>query len=408
MGKVIEKLFPEGTRRRKFIRVIARFIKGINPTNIRKMYKTIKIYGFKYAFKKMSLILTGNFKSVDENGYAAWIKTNEPTEEELEKQRKHKFKISPKISVVVPMYNTKVGFFEELVNSLISQTYSNWELCLADGSEKKNHAIEEITKKDERIKYHFIGENKNISGNTNEAIKMATGDFIGLLDHDDVLPAFALYEVVDAINKNPDVEFLYSDEDKINVEVQNRFDAYFKPDFSPDTLRSLNYICHFSVFKKTLMDKLGGFRSEYDGAQDYDIILRMSEETDKIVHISKILYHWRVHGQSTAKDLATKPYTFEAGKRALEDHLKRLNYDAIVREGKFSGSYEVEYKVKGNPKVSILIPNKDGIDILKVCIDSILKKTTYDNYEIDIIENNSVEKETFELLDEYQKKNILI
>ena len=214
--KIVEKLFPEGTKRRQFIRIIGRFIKGINITNIKKIYKNIKLNGFSYTFKKIKMILSGNFKVQNIPEYHAWIVTNEPTEEELEKQRTHKFKISPKISIIVPMYKTPINFFEELVDCLINQTYTNWELCLADGSEEKNEEIEKIVKKDERIKYHFIGENKNISGNTNEALKLATGDYIGLLDHDDLLPIFSLYEVVNAINKNPEAEFLYSDEDKIN------------------------------------------------------------------------------------------------------------------------------------------------------------------------------------------------
>jgi len=335
--------------------------------------------------------------------YLSWIIANEPTEEELEEQRKHKFKLNPKISIIVPMYKTPVNFFEELVDSLIDQTYSNWELCLADGSEEKNEELEKISGKDNRVKYHFIGENKNISGNTNEALKLVTGDYVALLDHDDVLPKFSLYEVVKAINENPDVEFIYTDEDKIEETIDKRFDAYFKPDFAPDTLNCVNYICHFSIFKKELMDKLGGFRSKYDGAQDHDIILRMSEETDKIVHISKILYHWRVHKGSTARVPEAKPYAIEAGRLAVEDHLKRIGRDATVKIGKFSGSFEIEYKIKGNPKVSIMIPNKDGIDILKVCVESILEKTTYDNYEIDIIENNSEDSKTFEYYKEIEK-----
>ena len=241
--------------------------------------------------------------------------------------------------------------------------------------------------KDERIKYKFLGENKGIAGNTNAAIEMATGDYIALLDHDDILADYALYEVVYAINKFPNSEFLYSDEDKID-ENDNRYDAYFKPDFAPDTLRCQNYICHFSIFKKELMEKLNGFKADYDGAQDYDIFFRMSEtaKPENITHIPKILYHWRVHSQSTAKlNSHAKNYAFEAGKKAIEDHLKRVGLDGEVKEGCIEGIYRVDYKVKGNPKVSIVIPNKDGKDILKVCIDSILEKTTYENYEIIVV-----------------------
>lgn len=336
--------------------------------------------------------------------YERWIYLNEPNVKELKEQRKEKFKIAPKISIIVPMYNTPENYFEELVDSLINQTYSNWELCLADGSEKQNDNILQITKKDERIKYKFLNSNKGISSNTNEALKLATGDYIGLLDHDDLLPQFALYEVVKCINENPDVEFIYSDEDKCTTK-EERYDAHFKPDFAIDTLRSVNYICHFSVFKKELMDKLGGFRTEFDGAQDYDIILRMSENTDKIVHIPKILYHWRVHSNSTAAATAgdAKPYAFEAGKRAIESHLERVGLKAKVEHGVSLGIYRVIYDVIGNPKVSIVIPNMDHIEELKVCIDSILEKTTYSNYEIIVVENNSKKEETFELYKEIEK-----
>ena len=399
----LNKIFPEGTKRRKFIRIILRGIKSINITNIKKIIKNIKTYGFKNTFEKVKFVLSKNMNKNDKEEYLNWIELNEPNGNDLELQRKHKFNYEPKISLVVPMYNTPTNFFEELVDSLINQTYPNWELCLVDGSPEKNEEIERIAGKDKRIKYKFLGVNKNISGNTNEALKLVTGDFIGLLDHDDLLMDFTLFEVVKVINANPNVEFIYTDEDKIDETVDKRFDAYFKSDYAPDTLNSINYICHFSVFKKELMDKLGGFRSEYDGAQDYDIILRMTEITQNIIHIPKILYHWRVHKDSTARVPEAKPYAIEAGRKAIEDHLKRIGRNATVKLGMVKGSYEVEYKVEGEPKVSIMIPNKDGIDILKVCVESILEKTTYKNYEINIIENNSEKQETFEYYKELEK-----
>ena len=372
----------------------------------------IKKYGFLKTVKKCikvvirKIIRTLKHETVLTYGdYGGWIKYNEPSEEELKKQSKVKFKNAPKISVIVPMYNTPETFFKDLVDCMIDQTYSNWELCLADGSKEQNEALKKYWEKDERIKYKFLNENKGIAGNTNAAIEMATGDYIALLDHDDVLAKYALYEMVYAINKYPEAEFLYSDEDKVD-EHGNRYDAYFKTDFAPDSLRSQNYICHFSVFRKDLMDKLEGFRPDYDGAQDYDIFLRMSEiaEHKNIIHIPKILYHWRVHSESTAKlNSNAKNYAFEAGKKAIGDHLKRIGLEGEVTEGCIDGFYRVDYKVKGNPKVSILIPNKDGKDILKVCIDSILEKTTYDNYEIIVIENNSTSTEIYDYYKEIIK-----
>ncbi len=372
----------------------------------------IKKYGFiktikkciRTVLRKIVRFLKGE-KDLQYGDYGGWIKYNEPKDADLKIQMKKRFEFEPKISVIVPMYNTKEKFFKDLVNCMINQTYSNWELCLADGSPKQNESLKKYYEKDERIKYKFLGENKGIAGNTNAAIEMATGDYIALLDHDDILADYALYEVVYAINKYPNSEFLYSDEDKID-ENDNRYDAYFKPDFAPDTLRCQNYICHFSIFKKELMEKLNGFKADYDGAQDYDIFLRMSEiaKPENITHIPKILYHWRVHSESTAKlNSHAKNYAFEAGKKAIEDHLKRVGLDGEVSEGCIEGIYRVDYKVKGNPKVSIVIPNKDGKDILKVCIDSILEKTTYKNYEIVVVENNSDSYEIFEYYKELIK-----
>ena len=368
---------------------------------LKEQKNKIKEKGWRVTWIEMKRYMVMGTAAEPENLYQIWIEKNEPTKEELQEQKNTKFKINPKISIIIPMYNTPVNFFEELVDNLIGQTYSNWELCLADGSPEENKELEKIYKKDERIKYKFIGENKGIAGNTNEALSLVTGDFVALLDHDDLLPLFSLYEIVKCINENPDAEFIYTDEDKFEKLGGKRYDPYFKSDFAPDTLRANNFICHFSVFKKELMDKLGGFRSEYDGAQDYDILLRMSEETNKIVHIPKILYHWRVHALSTAKAGGTaKPYAYEAGIKAIQDHINRLGLKGTVEQGNTLGTYKINYEVIGNPKVSIIIPNKDYINTLKVCLNSLKKLTTYENYEIIVVENNSEESETFE----YYKK----
>ena len=376
---------------------------------LRHRYNQIKFYIGKYGFIKTVkkciktvirkiIRFIKNEKDLQYGDYGGWIKYNEPKDADLKKQMSVKFELEPKISVVVPMYNTKEKFFKELIKCMMDQTYSNWELCLADGSPKQNENLKKYYEQDERIKYKFLNGNLGIAGNSNAAIEMATGDYIALLDHDDVLADYALYEIVYNLNKFPNAEFLYSDEDKID-ENGNRYDAYFKPDFAPDTLRCQNYICHFSVFKKELLEKLGGFRENYDGAQDYDIFLRMSEITNpkNISHVPKILYHWRVHNESTAKlNSNAKNYAFEAGKKAIEDHLKRIGLDGEVSEGCIDGIYRIDYKVIGEPKVSIVIPNKDGKDILEVCINSIIEKTTYKNYEIVISENNSETEEIYE------------
>ena len=379
--------------------------------NIANIYRQIKFYLKKYGkrntIKKIISIMINPvrfFQNKKLRDYKTWIVKNEPNNEELENQSKIKFKYQPKISIIVPLYNTKEKFFKELINCLKNQTYSNWELCLADGSPTQNKKLEKYYIDDERIKYKFLNQNNGISKNTNEALKMVTGEFIALLDHDDVLPKFALYEIVKCINENPNVEFIYTDEDKISKKGK-RFDPYFKTNFAIDTLRSQNYICHLSVFKKEVMDKLKGFRKEFDGAQDYDIFLRMSEIVDykNIIHIPKILYHWRVHKESTSKASEAKPWAFDAGTKAIESHIKRMNLKGTVEKGLALGTYKVEYKLNKKPKVSILIPNKDSISDLKICINSILEKTTYKNYEIVIIENNSENKETFDYYEELKK-----
>ena len=400
--RIRDRLFPEGGKIRSYLRTTNRFVKSMFSIDYLKEQKNkIKEKGWRVTWIEMKRYMVMGTAAEPENLYQIWIEKNEPTKEELQEQKNTKFKINPKISIIIPMYNTPVNFFEELVDNLIGQTYSNWELCLADGSPEENKELEKIYKKDERIKYKFIGENKGIAGNTNEALSLVTGDFVALLDHDDLLPLFSLYEIVKCINENPDAEFIYTDEDKFEKLGGKRYDPYFKSDFAPDTLRANNFICHFSVFKKELMDKLGGFRSEYDGAQDYDILLRMSEETNKIVHIPKILYHWRVHALSTAKAGGTaKPYAYEAGIKAIQDHINRLGLKVTVEQGNTLGTYKINYEVIGNPKVSIIIPNKDYINTLKVCLNSLKKLTTYENYEIIVVENNSEESETFE----YYKK----
>ena len=378
---------------------------------IRNIYNQIKFYFKKYGFwatikKCLKKIITKDpARDSERANYQEWIRQNEPNEEELEKQRNHKFKNELKISIVVPMYNTKEEFFKDLVNCLKNQTYANWELCLADGSPETNESLKKYYEDDERIKYKLLESNEGISGNTNEALKMVTGDYIGLLDHDDAIPIFALYEIVKCINENPEVEFIYTDEDKIENTIDKRCDPHFKPDFAPDTLSANNYITHFVIMKKELMvDKIGGFRDKYNGAQDFDLVLRASELTKNIVHISKVLYHWRVHNESTAKVADAKPYAYEAGKRAAQDHITRMERKGTADFGNdIPGVYEIEYDVIGNPKVNILIPNKDGIKFLKKCVNSILEKTTYKNYEIDIIENNSEEKETFEYYEKLKK-----
>lgn len=405
--RIRDVLFPTSGKVRKVLRIMNRIIKSMfNIKFLKEQKQKIKEKGWKVTFTEIKKYFFTGIAAESDYIYSRWIELNEPNEAQLKKQTSKKFEKNPKISIIVPMYNTPINFFEEMVDCLIAQTYSNWELCLADGSNEENKELKRIYTKDSRIKYKFLDENKGISGNTNAALELATGDFIALLDHDDLLPKFSLYEIVKCINDNPDVEFIYTDEDKIDKLASKRYNPYFKSDFGPDTLRANNFICHFSVFRKDIMKKLGGFNSEFDGAQDYDILLRMSEITKNIIHIPKILYHWRVHELSTAKSgLTAKPYAYEAGRKAVQSHIDRLGLKGNVESGNTLGTYKVNYEVIGNPKVSIVIPNKDYINTLKVCLKSIIKLTTYKNYEIVIVENNSEKEETFEYYNKIKGKD---
>lgn len=364
--------------------------------NFSKIKYNLKRYGMFFTLKKIGkrvFRLPDKRKSNIEI-YKQWI-----IENETDINKTEKLSYEPKISVVVPMYNTDEKFFKELIDCMKNQTYSKWELCLADGSSDENDSLKEYFKGEKRVKYKFLGKNNGISGNTNEAIAMATGKYIGFLDHDDLLAKNALYEIVRELNKDKKLEFIYTDEDKIDQNGE-RFEPHFKPDFSPETLECNNYITHFVVIKKELQKKIGLLDSRFNGAQDFDFVLRATENTTKIKHIPKILYHWRVHRDSTANVADSKPYAYESGLRASQAHLMRTGKKGLVDDGHdVPGIYKIYYEITGNPKVSILIPSKDNKLFLKTCINSIINKTDYQNYEIVIIENGSKKKETFKYYD---------
>lgn len=332
--------------------------------------------------------------------YNEWIAKNEIHEEAKE------LKYNPKISIVVPVYNAPINYLEECIDSVIRQSYTNWELCIADDKStdsKIKETLERYKKEDKRIKVVYRKENGNISKATNSAFEIATGDFIALLDNDDVITKDALYEVVKALNKDKKLDFIYSDEDKINP-AGRRCDPYFKTDWAPDTLLSNNYICHLTVFRKKLLDEVGGEKSEFDGAQDYDLFLRLTEKTDRIYHIPKILYHWRIIPGSTSENISAKPKAVDAGKRAIEAALKRRGLKGTVDSSHNNGNYIVSYEIK-NPLISIIIPTRDYADILETCLKSIYKKTTYKNYEIIVVDNGSEKQETFDLFEKYKKEH---
>lgn len=349
--------------------------------------------------------------------YAKWVQANYPDGITYKRQTElaKKFEYKPLISIVTPTYNTDPEFLRECIESVQAQTYDNWELCIVDDAspnQEPRDIIKEYADGDKRIRYSFSKNNQHISGASNDGIKMAKGEFIALLDHDDILWPNALYEVVKALNNNKKLDFIYSDEDNITEDRHDFQNPFFKPDWNPDFLHSINYITHFSVLRKSIIEKVGGFREECNGAQDWDLFLRITSETDRIHHIPKVLYDWRISDSSTAKDTSTKPYVVDAQRKALEDDLKRKGYkDATIAPSKINKDYwQIEYPVKNEPLVSIVIPTKDQFAIVKRCIDSIYKRTTYKNFEIVLVDTGSTSRKVKSWYKSLLKKhrNILI
>ena len=336
-----------------------------------------------------------------------------PLKKDLQKQSIHTFPYMPKISIVVPLYNTPEKFLRNMIESVHSQSYSNWQLVLADASDKDLPHIKKTVDsfRDDRIVYKKLAENKGISENTNEGFSLCTGDYIALLDHDDVILPNALFENVKAINEHG-ADVLYSDEITLDGELKHLIQFHFKIDYAPDFLRGVNYITHFLVFKKELFEQVGAYENhEYDGAQDFDLTLRLTEKAKCVYHIPKVLYYWRGHRGSTANDMSTKMYAFEAGRKAVQAHLERIGLKGEVSIQKYPGSYRTVYEVMGNPKVSIVIPNKDHTDDLDRCIKSIFEFGGWENVQVIVVENNSEDKETFDyykkITEEYDKVEVV-
>lgn len=342
-----------------------------------------------------------------------------PDGEEAKRQRETKFDRNIKFSILMPLYNTPEKFLRQAIESVVAQTYENWELCLADGSDAEHGSVERICReymeKDRRylqqcnsslsarIVYKKLSRNEGISGNTNACYSMATGNYIALFDHDDVLHPGVLYEYMKAICEKG-ADYIYCDETtfKGNKTIDDMITLHFKPDFAPDNLLANNYICHFSAFDRKLLEGTELFRSQFDGSQDHDMILRLTSRAKCVVHVPKLLYYWRSHAGSVASDINAKSYAIEAAKGAVAAHLTGQGFRnfEISSTKAFETIFRIKYEIRGNPRVSIVIPNKDHLEELKRCITSIVEKSTYDNYEIVIVENNSVTEEIFE----YYKK----
>ncbi|MBR1391473.1 MAG: glycosyltransferase family 2 protein [Lachnospiraceae bacterium] len=371
---------------------------------VRRLLHYWRIKGFKRTIRLIVRKLRG---LEDSDSYEDFLKRYPVTEQELQEQRQTVFAYRPKFSIVVPLFRTKEKFFRELLDSVSAQTYDNWELCLADGSggeENLSQLVKSLSRSEPRIRYRLLEKNLGIAGNTNAALEMATGDFLVLADHDDLLAPEALFQCVKAINQNPGTEVLYSDEDKVDMNGKHFFEPHFKSDYNVDLLCSMNYICHLFVFRRTILEQVGGFESCYDGAQDHDFILRCCETAKQIYHIPRVLYHWRCHRDSTSANPESKRYAFENGCKAVEAHYKRIGIPAVVEQGPFYGMYRTRYRWKEQPLVSIIIPNKDHIADLRKCMDSVEERSTYRNYEFVIVENNSTEEETFAYYDSIKER----
>ncbi|MEI5991351.1 glycosyl transferase, group 2 family protein [Enterococcus termitis] len=344
----------------------------------------------------------------NQSSYPSWLERNEHFDFEQIKTEIAEFHYQPKISIAMPVYNVEEKWLRRCIDSILIQDYANWELCMADDAStdpKVKELLTDYSHSDERIKVVFRPENGHISEATNSALALATGEFVALLDNDDELPRIAFYEVVKALNENPELDLIYSDEDKIDMEG-NRSDPSFKPDWSPDLLLGTNYISHLGVYRRPILEEIGGFRKGYEGSQDYDLVLRFTEKTtsERIKHIPKVLYHWRMLPTSTAVDQSSKGYAFEAGLRAVQDALVRRGIKGHATHGRANGLYDVYYDIESEELVSIIIPTKNGYKDVKRCVSSIIEKTTYTNYEIIIADNGSTDEKMKELYESFKQQ----
>jgi GT2 family glycosyltransferase len=341
--------------------------------------------------------------------YTLWVQKYYPMAPDIVKMRQEiaKFGRTPLISIVMPTYNTDHQFLREAIGSVRDQAYENWELIIIDDASKDADVrglIEEFANTDPRIKYEFLEENLHIAGATNRGFALAEGEFVCLFDHDDRLWPNALYEVVKVANKHPDIDFIYTDEDKISENSGEHFGAYFKPDWNFEFLRGINYITHFAAVRRSIIDEVGGENTAYNGSQDWEFFLRITRRTNKVYHIPKVLYSWRVHLQSTAQSFDAKPYLIEAQRRALTDDLTARGFSnfEVIRDEKNNG-WNTIFGVEGSPKVSIVIPTKDSYDIIKRCLESIFEKSTYSNFEVILVDSGSTDENVRKLYAEFEQ-----
>ncbi|MFK7899753.1 MAG: glycosyltransferase [Cyclobacteriaceae bacterium] len=424
--RVFRFFFTSETNRNIFSTVILKVLFLASPIGFKVLKRVLKKLFYKVYLlleDREVTVVYGKIQVADQNmvqegenlldpnvRYRRWVSQNLPRKADVDMFREiaTSFSYQPKISIILPAYNPPIVFFRQAIESVLDQVYTNWELCISDDNSTDplvKKVIKEYAAKDKRIKYVIRKKNGHISANSNSAIELATGEFCSLLDHDDLLTPDALYQVVLQLNKNKELDFIYSDEDKIDEQGQ-LLNPYFKPDWSPDYILSINYSTHLSTYRRIILNKIGGFRIGFEGSQDHDLVLRFVDEIteDRIYHIPRILYHWRMHDQSTASSGGVKTYAYEASVKAIKEALVRRGESGKVEILPGYIGYNVQYDIKEEKKVSIIIPTYNKTDILKVCVDSIISKTSYSNYEIVVVDNNSNEQEFFDFVKEYESK----
>ena len=407
---VWDRLLPFGSAPRDFYwslqRITDVMLRG-GPravfTKIGHRLRFASIYGL------LPRALRGNASFSLDAQFQRWLEQNQLRPADVERMRRQleTFTYKPLISIVIPVYNTEKVWLCRAIESLQTQLYPRWEMCLVNDASTETHIapiLNGYALSDPRIRVKHLDQRLGITGASREALGMATGEFVAFLDHDDELTPDALLEVTSWLNRNPELDLLYCDEDKLTSSGA-RIDPFFKPDWSPDLLLSMNYIAHFALFRRSVLQEIGGFRSGYEGAQDHDLLLRFTDQTDRIAHIPKIFYHWRMSNSSSANPAAVEPFTSDSGRRAVEDALLRREGDRVAVEILSPGRYRARYTFAKSPLVSIVIPTKDQIPLLRQCILSIEEKTTYPDYEIIIIDNNSTDPETLHYLDTIAAKH---
>ena len=340
------------------------------------------------------------YNPLKKEDYNKWLEQNEKIDDYK------KMSYEPLISFIIPVYNVEEKYLRECIDSILNQSYKNFEICIVDDASTKEETLGTLEKYKNNKKIHIKHRKKNghISVTSNDALAMAKGEYVALMDDDDTLAPDALAEVVKALNKDKKIDMIYTDEDKLDLDGE-RCDPNFKPDFSPDTLLSNNYMSHLGVLRKSIVNEIGGFRKGYEGAQDYDLYLRFIEKAKKVHHIPKILYHWRMIPGSTSMEIDNKDYALERGREALNDALKRRGIKGEARIAEGCPYYYIDYAVEVEPKIAIVIPTRDLAKITRKCLESIYKKTEYQNFEVIMVDNGSREAETLKLFEEYKNKH---